>query len=123
MSVYWILLPQLGISLVNWAQLVLSMNQYRGLCRFSRVHVWSLLLSLFAGVVRWVSQLAIRTETLGFQLVAAFVGSGITWTCFVLVFNQDFEPPTRQQATALLLSLVVTSLWEVSNRLAFGVDG
>ena len=118
-GVYIILLPQLGISVVSWIQLILSMNRYRGLCRFSRHDMWALLLFLHGGFVRWIASLAIRTSSLAFQIAAAFVGTAMGWASFVVVFNNDFVLPSRQQAVALAMSLLVTVFWEVSNRLVF----
>ena len=116
-SAYWILLPQFGISMVSWTQLILAMNQYHGVCRFSPVDLWSLLLFCLASVVRWTASLAIRTSSLEFQLLLAFLATALGWVGFVVVFNKDFVLPTVQQSWALGMSLAVTTLWEVNNRL------
>lgn len=116
---YWILLPQMGISIVSWGQLLLSMNRYRGACSFTRNDLWALLLFVHGGFVRWIAALSLRTSSVTFQLTAAFLGAAIGWASFVIVFNEDFTLPTRQQTWALLLSLVITGLWEANNRLLF----
>ena len=116
-SVYWILLPQVGISVVSWAQLVLSMNRYRGVLRFQRADLWALVLFLHGSFVRWIAALSVRNATLGFQLATAFLGAALGWTSFVLVFNEGFSLPTRQQSGALVMSLLVTGLWEINHRM------
>lgn len=114
----WILLPQMLISMVSWIQLILSMNRYRGMLRFSRADVWALLLFLHGGLVRWVAALSLTNGTLRFQILSALVGALLSWISFVVVFNAGFILPSHQQLWALVMSLVITTLWEVSNRLA-----
>ena len=112
-----ILLPQMMISIVSWIQLILSMNRYRGLLHFSRPDVWALLLFLHGGLVRWVAAIALTNGTLRFQIFSALVGAILSWISFVVVFNAGFILPSYQQIWALVMSLVITALWEVSNRL------
>lgn len=114
----WILLPQMLISLLSWIQLILSMNRYRGVKRFSRGDAWALLIFLHGGLVRWVAVLALAKGTVRFQILSALVGSLLAWIAFVVVFNGGFVLPSHQQLWALVMSLVITVLWEVSNRLA-----
>ena len=58
-----------------------------------------------------------QAATLLFQLVVAYVASTLTWISFVIVFNETFELPSSQQWWSLFMTLAVTSLWEVSNRM------
>jgi hypothetical protein len=116
---YVVLLPQMGISVLSWIQLILSMNRYRGVFRFTWHDMWALLLFLQSGFVRWIAALALRSSSVALQIAAAFVGTAMTWASFVVVFNDDFVLPSRQQAVALGMSLLITTLWEVSNRLVF----
>ena len=118
-DIYVILLPQLGISILSWIQLILSMNRYRGMFRFTRHDMWALLLFLQSGFVRWIAALALRTSSISFQISAAFIGTAMSWTSFIVVYNDDFVLPSRQQAGALAISAVITILWEVGNRLVF----
>ena len=60
--------------------------------------------------------LATYSRSLTFQLTAACVGATLGWTSFVVIYNQDFLLPTKQQTWSLLMSLVVTVLWELHNR-------
>ena len=113
----WILLPQFLISIVSWIQLILSMNRYRGVCKFTRTDVWALVVFLHSGFVRWIATLAVKGASLRFQILTAFVGALLMWISFVIVFNEGFLIPSRQQWWALGMSVVVTSLWEVNNRL------
>lgn len=117
-----ILLPQLFISIVSWIQLILSMNRFRGVLHFSRADAWALLLILHSGLVRWIATLSITNYTLSFQIVSALVGSLLAWISFVVIFNSGFILPSYQQLWALVMSLIITTLWEVTNRLAL-LDG
>ena len=117
MFAYAILIPQMLISLISWIQLILSMNRYRGVCMFKRTDLWGLLLFIHGGFVRWIATLAIRVSSLPFQVFTAMVGATMSWTSFVIVFNEGFRLPSRQQIWALIMSLIVTSLWEVNNRM------
>lgn len=112
-----VFLPHVTISVVSWLQLLFSMNRYRGMLHFSSVDLWSLLLFLHSGVVRWVSALAAKTSSFSFQIWSASVATVITWTAFVIVFNGGFVIPTRQQWMSMVFSLVVAGMWEVSYRL------
>ena len=116
-AAYWILFPQMGISVLSWSQLILSMNRYRGIISFRVIDLWSLLLFLLASIVRWTAALAIRTSSLEFQVLLAFLATSLGWTGFIIVFNKDFVLPTVQQCWALFMSLLVTVFWEVNNRL------
>ena len=115
----WILLPQMLISLLSWIQLILSMNRYRGVTRFSRVDAWALLIFLHGGLVRWVAVLTLLDGTFRFQILSALIGALLAWISFVVVFNTGFVLPSRQQLWALFMSLLITVLWESSHRLAF----
>ena len=117
-GVYWVLLPHVGISLLSWLQIILSMNRLRD-GGFTRLHAWSLLLLLQGGLVRWVASIALRTASLAFQLATAFVGTCLSWVAFVFIFNEDALLPTRQQWAALAMSMALTALWEVNNRIVF----
>ena len=117
MIAYWILLPQFLISVLSWIQLILSMNRFRGVCMFTRTDVWALVVFLHSGFVRWIAALAVRGSTLRVQIFAAFVGTVLSWISFVIVFNEGFLLPSRQQWWALMMSVFVTSLWEVNSRL------
>ena len=90
----------------------------RGILRFSRADVWALLLFLHGGLVRWVAALSLANGTLRFQIISALVGAILSWISFVIVFNTGFVLPSHQQLLALIMSLVITTLWEVSNHLA-----
>ena len=122
MASHHLLWPQFAISLVSWLQLLLSMNRYRGLRRLSRADIWALLLLLHAALLRWVAAVAVRRGSMALQLTAAGVGACLAWIAFVVVFNESFLLPSRQQMGALLMSLVVTSLWEINGRLVVTLE-
>lgn len=117
MLAYYILIPQFLIGIVSWIQLILSMNRYRGAVEFTRTDMWALILYLHSAFVKWIAALSIEGSTLSIQILAAVVGATVSWTSFVLVFNEGFRIPSRQQMWALLMSIIVTGLWEVNNRL------
>ena len=120
-TIYLLLLPQLAISLTSWAQIVLSINQYKGCCKFRYTDLWGLLLLTHGSFVRWIATVATRTSA-SFQFIAAIVGATIGWTSFVVIFNGDFVLPTRQQTWSLAMSLIVTMLWEMNNRILFTMN-
>ena len=120
-TVYDVLIPQMGISIISWAQLVFSINRYVGPFSFSSNDMWALLLYLHGGVVRWVAALSVHTSSLFFQIVSACIAAALGWASFVIIFNEDFVLPTRQQTWALLMSIVVTILWEVNNRMVISL--
>ena len=79
----------------------------------------SFIVLMNSALVRWVATLAVRSENVVFQMVSAFLGSTLGWTSFILVYNEDFLVPTKQQMVALLLSLTITMLWEINSRLVY----
>lgn len=111
-----LLLPQLAIGLVSWAQIIFVQNRFKGCCVFQYTDLWGLLLLIHGSFVRWIAALATYSRSLTFQLTAACVGATLGWTSFVVIYNQDFLLPTKQQTWSLLMSLVVTVLWELHNR-------
>ena len=119
-AVYWVLFLQLIIGGLSWAQLIFSMNRYLGVRRLRRNDAWALLLSLEGGR-RALGRLPRGARRLVRLPGGRHARSGATlaWASFVVVFNDDFILPARQQAGALLVSLAVTALWEVNNRIVF----
>lgn len=117
MSASVILVPQLFISIVSWLQLIFSINRYRGPLHFSRLDLWGLIIFLHAAFVRWITALSTHNGPFLFQTLMATIGATLSWISFVVVFNQSFHIPTRQQWTALALSILITFLWEFHNRL------
>ena len=116
-TAYYILIPQFTISFISWIQLILSMNRFRGVCMFTRTDMWAFIVFLHAGFVRWIAALATHSNDIEFQFIASLIGSTLSWISFVVVFNEGFQLPSRQQWWALLMLNIITSLWEVNNRL------
>ncbi len=114
-----VFVPQIFISIVSWLQLILSLNRFTSIRNFTRVDLFGLLLFLLGGVVRWVAALAVRTHSFTFQLFVACLGNLIRTSAFVIVYNCDFHLPTQQQVIALILGVVITSLWELQTKLVF----
>ncbi len=120
-SSYVLFAPQLAISLTSWIQIVFAINKYNGVCKFRTTDLWGLLLLTHSAFVRWIASLATRTSSLHFQIAAALIAATIGWTSFIIIFNESFVLPTRQQTWSLLMSLLVTLLWELNNRLLFSL--
>ena len=116
---YVILIPQICISMVSWGQYIFSVNRYRGVMNLTTSDLVSFIVLMNSALVRWVATLAVRSENVVFQMVSAFLGSTLGWTSFILVYNEDFLVPTKQQMVALLLSLTITMLWEINSRLVY----
>ena len=122
MEAYLLLIPQFLISLVSWLQLILSINRFRGFYQVSRNDIWSLLVFLHAAFVRWIAALAVVGSSVRFQIFAAYVSAVLGWISFVVVFNEGFLLPSRQQVIALAMSLVITTLWEINNRILTNLE-
>ena len=120
---YLVFLPQLLISVTAWLQLILSLNRFTSIYNFTRIDLFGLVLFLLGGVVRWVAALAVRTHSFAFQLFCAGLGNLIRSTAFVIVYNCALILPTRQQIVALILSVIITLLWEIQTRMIFDIDG
>lgn len=118
---YFLLIPQFCISLTTWAQIVLSINRFNGCLGFQRTDLWGLLLLMQAAFLRWIATLAIATTSFAFQFTASVTASTLGWASFVIIFNEDFVLPTRQQTWSLLMSLFVTILWEMNNRFFYAM--
>lgn len=121
-SPYLILLPQAGIGILSWVQIILSMNRYQGIAHLKPIELLALTLFNISAAVRWVGSLALRTRSFEYQITAAVMGSILTWTAFVLIFNARLALPSRQQWGALIMTLVLTVLWEINGRLVFDID-
>ena len=118
-----LLLVQTGIGAVSWLQLVLSMNRFRGCAHFHRADLWALIIMMHASLLRWIGVMSTRTMSFTFQVIASNIAAMLTWCAFIVVFNNGFRPPTRQQAWVFVLSLAITSLWGISDRLLVEWDG
>lgn len=116
---YVLLIPQVCISAVSWGQYIFSVNRYRGAMNLTTSDLVSFIVLMNSALVRWVATLAVRSDNVTFQMLSAFIGSTLGWAAFVLVYNEDFLIPTRQQMMALLLSLTITMLWEINGRLVY----
>jgi hypothetical protein len=121
-SELFVIVPQVFISIISWAQLILSLNRFTSVRNFTRIDIFGLFLFLLGGGLRWISALAVRTHSLPFQICCAALGTLIKTTAFIIIYNCEMTLPTKQQVIALLLSAVITSLWEVQTRLVFSLD-
>ena len=117
MYTYVLLAPHLGIGFATWLQTLLALNQLREVRYMLSTDVWALLILLHASLLRWISTLAVQTLSLVFQVLTASVSSALVWVSFVVIVNRGFLLPTWQQMWALVMALVITTLWEFSNRM------
>lgn len=117
MYTYVLLVPHLGIGFATWLQTLLALNQLRKVKYMLSTDVWALLLLLHASLLRWISSLAVQTSSIVFQVLTAAVSSAHVWVSFVVIVNRGFLLPTWQQKWALVMALVITTMWEIINRM------
>ena len=118
-DLYWVIVPQMAISILTWLQIVLSMNLYGGVWEIEPSQMWGFLLLVHAAIMRWIASIAIRSSSPYYQLGAATIGSALGWEAFVVIFNHGFHLPTRQQGFALVMSVLITLAWEINHRLVY----
>ena len=117
-----IMVPHFLIASISWLQLIFSLNRFTSFRSFTKSDIFGLFMYLLAGMMRWVGAMSIRTHTIFLQLVSAILATSIKTAAFFIVYNGAFELPSRQQWIALALSIIITSLWEVSHRLTYALD-
>jgi hypothetical protein len=116
---YYLLLPQISIVFISWIQLIFSLNRFRGFLKFTSPELSAFYLFIISGASKWVAALSIRTSSFAFQLSSSLVGTALYGAAFVILYNNEFSLPTRQQNIGLLLSLVTSSLWEIQHRMVW----
>ena len=112
---------QAAIAALGWAQTILSLNRYRGLRRVTGAEWYALLIQMASGGVRVVASMATASSSFALQLTAATVGALLSWTAFLIVYNDAVRLPSFQQAQSVGLGLVSTALWELNGRLIVGL--
>ena len=116
---YYLLLPQIAIVFISWIQLILSLNRFKGFLKFTSPELSAFYLFIISGACKWVAALSIRTNSFGFQLSSSLVGTALYGAAFVVLYNNEFGLPTRQQSVGLALSLVTSALWEIQHRMVW----
>jgi hypothetical protein len=104
---------QLVISGMGWISTILSLNRFRGWCAFDRAELYAAAMYVFAALFRVLTALATRTDVPWVQAFLAVNSSLLVWSAFIVLFNDDIVPPTRQQSQAIVLGLVTTLMWEL----------
>jgi hypothetical protein len=117
-----LLLPHLAISLVSWMQIVLSLNRFSGVARFTRPEMVGLCIYIFTAFVRWTASLATTNASFLFQLGAASIGGMMSFTAFIIIYNDRIDIPTRQQRNSIVLVMLITALWEAVSRMLMNTD-
>lgn len=120
-SEYYILLPQIAIVFISWIQLIFSLNRFRGFLKFTASEMSAFYLFVISGACKWVASLSIKTNSFGFQLTSSLIGTALYGSAFVILYNNKFELPSKQQFIGILLSLVTSSLWETQHRLVYSM--
>ncbi len=116
---YYLLLPQIAIVFISWIQLILSLNRFKGFLKFTSPELSAFYLFIISGACKWVAALSIRTNSFGFQLSSSLVGTALYGAAFVVLYNNEFGLPTKQQSVGLALSLVTSALWEIQHRMVW----
>jgi len=108
---------QLAIAAFGWAQTILSLNRFRGLRRITHAEWYALAINMGSAAVRVVASLAAASASFALQLTAATVGSLLSWTAFLLIYNDEVRLPSWQQTQSIALGLVSTAMWELNGRI------
>lgn len=116
---YILILPQILIVFISWMQLIFSLNRFKGILKFSSAELSSFYLFIISGACKWVSALSIKQNSFLFQLISSSIGTCLYGAGFVILYNDKFDVPSRQQNIGLFLSLVTSTLWEIQNRLVY----
>lgn len=116
---YYLLLPQVAIVFISWIQLIFSLNRFRGFLKFTSPELSAFYLFIISGACKWVAALSIRTNSFGFQVSSSLVGTSLYGAAFVVLYNNEFGLPSKQQSVGLVLSLVTSTLWEIQHRMVW----
>ena len=116
----YLLIPQLLISILGWLRTLLALNRMKW--RITMAEGLGLVLFTSAGLVRCVTALSTRRSGIVLQLASAVVASLMVWAAFIVIFNNRFVPPTRQQWHSMILVIAVSSLWEAHSRIMVNLD-
>lgn len=110
------------IAVASWLRLLLSMNRVSlslsslwcgGNSVAASIRTTSLFLFLVSGVCYLAAALAIMTQSPYVQFAASFVASVLSWISFVIIFNENYSCPSREQFGALFQIVLLSILWEV----------
>ena len=112
-----IIVPHLVIGVVAYLQTIFSLNRFQGLQKTTGPEAVSFGIFLVTGLVRWVNSLAAMTSSFAIQLTCGIIASMLSWSAFVILYNNKIELPSRQQMESLLFSLLSAALWETVTRL------
>tara|TARA_B100000214_G_C23973148_1_gene631288 strand:+ start:3121 stop:3528 length:408 start_codon:yes stop_codon:yes gene_type:complete len=121
-NAYYLLLPQIAIVFISWIQLVFSLNRFKGFFKFTAPELSSFYLFIISGASKWVAALSIRKKSFMFQLTSSLIGTALYGAAFVILYNNEFGLPTKQQSIGLLLSLITSFLWEFQHRMVWQME-
>ena len=118
---FYALLPQLGISIVQWSQVIFSLNKFRHVYHINRYEYFALGLYVAAAFVRVVSGAAGVMDYFWMQVASSVIASTLAFSGFIIIFNNTLSLPSRQQGISVVLIGITTTLWAVHNTLFLNV--
>ena len=111
------LLPVFAIAISTWFSRIFVLDRFIGLCKFNKVELYGLFLSLLGGIGGWIATLSTKhSDAIALQIVSSVYRSFINWLTLVLIINEQFTV-SKQQLYSLVFSLFITVMWEIQNRL------
>lgn len=115
------LLPQLGISIVQWSQVIFSLNKFRHIYHINKYEYFALCLYIAAAFVRVVSGATGVMDYFFMQVASSVIASTLAFSGFIIIFNNSLTLPSRQQGISIVLIGITTTLWTVHNTIFLNV--
>lgn len=110
-------IPALGICFLQWFYAIFVLNRYRGITRFNRPEMVSLILHVIGGFSLWISEMCLLDANMfDLQIVSSTFRTVITWFGFVLIVNERLFF-TWQQIGSLLICVAIAILWDVMHQI------
>tara|TARA_Y100000739_G_C20233583_1_gene295527 strand:- start:37 stop:456 length:420 start_codon:yes stop_codon:yes gene_type:complete len=120
---YWSVLPQIGISVIGWFSTILSLNRFRFKVReYSSPEKIALVLYIIASFTRVVAGGATVRKNFAMQLLSGILGSLLTFTAFIMIYNNNIDLPSKQQLQSIFLVIITTGLWEIHSRIFMTIN-
>ena len=111
----WGILPALAIAALGWIYSIFLLNKFKSFDRITRSEWLALSLYMVGGYSAWIGEMSIsKTYLTSLQIFAAIFRTSINWLAFIFIVNGRFLV-TRQQAGALVLTIIITVLWEIQH--------
>ena len=111
-SYLFIYFVMLLVGFLTWLREMTSMNRFAD-TMYSRARYTAILCYFSFATVSSCGAYAVIVSSWTLQFIATLIASTLFWIGFITVFNGSFNLPSRQQATALPVILVLSLMWEV----------